>query len=103
MITSKTAIEKAITFLESLKPDYLGGEPKSIRLETIQLFDKEWVVILSYTILTPRPEAGLVNSLAELLSSRRYFKEFEINAQSGDVIAMRNPQAPAATLEHQPA
>ena len=99
MFTSEAAIDKAAAFLKSLKPDYLGGEPKNIRLETIQLFGKEWVVILSYTISIPRGGENLANQLLEALSTRRYFKEFEIDTESREVIAMRNPQAPTSASE----
>ena len=99
MITSKTAIDKAVAFLESLGSDYLGGDPKNFRLETIQRFGKEWIVVLSYTISIQRGEENLTNQLLEALSTRRYFKEVEIDAESGEAVAMRNPQAPATTGE----
>ena len=103
MITSKTAIDKAVAFLESLGTDYLGGDPKNFRVETIQLFGKEWVVVLSYTISVLRNGENLSNQLLEALSTRRYFKEVEIDAESGEAIAMRNPQVPAGTHERQAA
>ena len=45
MITSKTAIDKAVaSFLESLGTDYLGGDPKNFRVETHSTFSvSEWV------------------------------------------------------------
>ncbi len=103
MITSKTAIDKAVAFLESLGSEYLGGVPKAFRVETIQRLDKEWVVLLSYTISISRSEGNIVNPLAELLSTRRYMKEVEIDVESGEAIAMRNPQAPATSGAHQAA
>jgi hypothetical protein len=101
MITSKTAIDKAIAFLESLGTDYLGGYPKNFRLETIQRSGNDWVVIMSYTISVPRNGENLANPLLEALSTRRYLKEVEIDAESGEAIAMRNPQSPASAHEHQ--
>ena len=99
MITSKTAIDKAVAFLESLGTDYLGGDPTHFRLETIQRFGNDWVVVMSYTISVPRSGENLANQLLEALSTRRYFKEVEIDAESGEAIAMRNPQEPASTHE----
>jgi len=103
MITSNSAIDKAAAFLGSLKPEYLGGEPENVRLETIQLFGKEWVVVLSYSISTPRIGENFSNQLLEALSTRRYMKEIEIDAESGEAIAMKNPQAPISNMERQTA
>ncbi|MEP7234175.1 MAG: hypothetical protein ABI778_02655 [Ignavibacteriota bacterium] len=98
-ISTDQAIEKAIGFVKGLKPEYLGAKPENIRLETIQLFGKEWVVVLSYTTSITRPENSTGNLLLEALSTRRYIKELEIDSSSGDVIAMRNPEAPVTTSE----
>ena len=99
MITSDKAIEKAISFVSGLKPEYLGAKPERIMLETIQRFGKEWVVVVSYTLkkdgeLTKEIPTG---GLSDLLLARRYIKELEIDSESGEVIAMRNPEAPATT------
>ena len=98
MITSDKAIEKAFSFVSGLKAEYLGAKPENMRLETIQKFGKEWIVVLSYSI-PGRPPEGIASALAEILSNRRYIKELEIDAISGEVIAMRNPEAPATTGE----
>ena len=99
LITSDQAIEKAFSFVNGLKPEYLGAKPENMRLETIQKFGKEWIVVLSYSISTPRFNNKEITEAALLgvLSSRRYIKELEIDAFSGDVIAMKNPEAPATT------
>jgi hypothetical protein len=96
MIKSEAAIDTAVAFLKKLKPEYLGSAPENIRLETIQLFGKEWVVVLRYTVSIPRNGENITNQLLEALSTRNYFKEFEIDAESGDVIAMRNPHVQAS-------
>jgi hypothetical protein len=98
MIKSEAAIDTAVAFLKKLKPEYLGSgsAPDNIRLETIQLSGNEWYVLLRYTIsIPPIGENIAKNQLLEALSTRNYFKEFEIDAESGEVIAMRNPQSPA--------
>lgn len=103
MLTSEQAIEKAFGFLKGLKPEYLGATPESIRLETLQRFGKDWVVVLSYYIrvkpAASEADASLTNKLLEALSSRRFIKEIEIDAESGELLAMRNPEAPATTGE----
>jgi hypothetical protein len=104
MVNSEQAIEKAFSFLQGLKPEYLGSKPENIRLETIQRFNGEWVVVLSYLISLPKrtestAEGNLLSKFLEGLSSRRYIKEFEINAETGELVAMRNPEAHTPTGE----
>ena len=101
MITSDKAIENAFSFVNGLKPEYLGAKPENMRLETVQLFGKEWVVVLSYTITgqSAFPKESLGNALSDLLKTRRYIKELEINSESGEVVAMRNPESPVTTSE----
>ena len=97
MIKSEIAIEKAVEYLKGVKPEYLGAMPESIRLETVQLFGKDWVVVLSYLTQVQQEGENLTNKLLQALSTRRYIKEFEIDAESGELIAMRNPEAPSTT------
>ncbi len=94
MIDSNKAIEKAFSFVQSIDPKYLGAKPENIRLETIQLFGKEWVVVLSYFSSVKGSEDSTANKLLEALKVRRYIKEIEVDSESGEVIAMRNPEAP---------
>jgi hypothetical protein len=97
-ITDTQAIEKAFDYLKNLKPEYLG-KVEEIRLEAIQFFGTEWVVILSY--LTKRKQEGgdkYRNPLLDALSYQRYYKEFDIDASTGDVRAMKNPESPELTI-----
>ncbi len=99
MITLNQALEKAISFIDGLKPEYLGSKPESIRVETIQLFGKEWVVVVSYNTSKKQEEVNTINKLFEALSVRRFIKEVEIDSETGEVVAMRNPEAPVTTGE----
>ena len=103
MINSDQAIEKAFSFVGGLKPEYLGAKPERMRLETIQRFGKEWVVVLSYFIGIDPKEENIGNKFLQALSSRRFIKEVEIDSETGEVVAMRNPEAPATTGEAIPA
>lgn len=97
-ITSDHAIEKAFDYLKNLKPEYLG-KVEEIRLETVQFFGTEWVVILSYLTKRKQEEGGKQrNPLLDALSYQRYYKEFDIDANTGDVRAMKNPESPELTI-----
>ncbi len=99
MIQSEVAIDKAVEYLKNIKPSLLGAVPENIRLETVQLFGKEWVVVLSYTTQLQRGDESLTNKFLEALSYRRHVKEFEVDTETGRVLAMRNPQSPTTTNE----
>jgi hypothetical protein len=88
MVSSEQAVEKAFNYLAALGPKYLG-QPESPRLETIQRFDDEWLVVLSYMITG---SAKSENPVLKALTAQRKYKEFEINAETGEVLAMRNPE-----------
>lgn len=90
MVTDTEAIEKAFSYLKS--HEKFLENPGNPRLETIQRFNGEWVVVVSY-LIERRNDAGdiVLNPLLQALKYQRYFKEFEIDAKSGDIIAMRNP------------
>ncbi len=98
MVTAETAIDRASEFLKGLKSEYIGTiEDNSIRLETIQFFPNEWIVVLSYLTKTPRQGESALNPLLEALSYQRYYKEFEIDSTTGKLVAMRNPHEHEST------
>ena len=99
MITPNAAIDKAIAFLGSLNPELLGGKPQDVRLETIHLFEKGWIAMLSYEVTVKQNGEVSANEFLKALSTRRYIKEFEIDGESGEIIGMKNPLAPSRATE----
>jgi hypothetical protein len=94
MINEEGAIKAAVDYLKQLPAELLGN-PKDIRLETIQSFDDEWIVVLSY--LSER-DLGLPvtdSPLARALSTVRRSKEFSVAVKSGKVTGMTMPHAHA--------
>ncbi len=92
MKTSDDAIKAAVEYLKQL-PSELLGIPEDIRLESIQLFGSEWVVTLSYMAsagYTGSPASD--NPLARALRTVRREKEFEVNAETGQVQSMTKPK-----------
>lgn len=86
-LTDSEAIEKAFQYLES-KKKYLEN-PRQPRLEAIQRRGHGWIVMLSY--LTAQEKIDKSNPLWRALSRIRKYKEIEIDAKNGDVVAMRDP------------
>lgn len=97
MITNAKAIDTAVRYLEGLPGELLGG-PKDVRLESIERMNGEWIVILSYAsdAETETTHSPLADSpLGRALRAMRRYKEFDIDAESGEVIRMSHPKADA--------
>ncbi len=86
--TEEQAIEKAFQYLAS-KGKYME-QPYAPRLETIQRVNGEWVVVLSYLSKGQALE-DTTNPLLAALNQVRKYKEFDIDAITGDVHAMTDP------------
>ncbi len=86
-LSDSDAIERAFKYLDS-KKKYLDG-PRQPRLEAIQRSENDWIVVLSY--LTAMKAMDKANPLWKALSNIRKYKEFEIDAKNGEVLAMRDP------------
>lgn len=84
-IRSETAIKIATEYLKGIPPDLLGEKFDQIRLETIQSFDDEWVVILSYLV-----EASSENPLLKALGTFRRYREIIVSAETGEVLSLRS-------------
>ena len=92
MLTPQQAAEAAMNYLLSLSPQLLGGRDEP-RLEEISNEDNgKWHVVLSYMA---RPNEDSVrdveNKFAKSLMRYRLFKEFVVDAKSGNVLRMKNP------------
>lgn len=83
-LTSEEAIRKAVDYLKSLSAELLGENPEEIRLETVQLFEDNWVVILSYLV---RPEID--NAWLKAFQTYRRYKEITLSVANGDVLSFR--------------
>ena len=91
MVTSQQAIEQAFHYLKGLPPEYLEA-PSHPRLETIQRFGDEWIVVISYLTSLGEKQGSSLNPLLKALTVQRRFKEFEIKADTGEVVALRDPR-----------
>ena len=74
-LTAEEAIERAIAFLEGLKPEHLGSAPKNIRIEELEE-DRYWIVALSFE--------------TDLSSPERITKEISMSKQSGKIVSFLN-------------
>ena len=86
-ITSEQAIRKASEYLKSIPEELLGETVAHIRLETVQLFDNEWVVVLSYVV---EPQS-VDNVFLKTLGTYRRFREITVDSATGLVKGMRTP------------
>src|SRR4051812_27534760 len=90
MVTSQKAIEEAFNYLNTLPPEYLGT-PTYPRLETVQRSGDEWRVVISFLTNIQGKFESSPNPLMKVLGQQRRFKEFEIDANTGEIIALRDP------------
>ncbi len=78
-------------YLLAFPPKILGGlaEP---RLEEISKEEpSEWHVMISYKTQPELDPEKVKNAFARSISAYRLFKVFTVDAESGRVIAMKNP------------
>ncbi|NJO79529.1 MAG: hypothetical protein HC827_14105 [Cyanobacteria bacterium RM1_2_2] len=90
---SKTAFHAACQYLESVQ-EMIGGKLEDLRLEEAELSDDRnfWLITLGFDV----PIKSL-NTIGELLTVpnvykktyRREYKTFKVNAQTGEVEAMK--------------
>ena len=86
MIDVKTAVARAVEYISELLPK---GTVRNLRLEEVERTDddRHWLVTLGYSAPKDEGEADL-NAILGSPSEREY-KQFEIDAQTGEVSAMR--------------
>jgi len=88
MIQDNDAIQKAMDYFKSLPQDYLGS-PQELRLEAIVRNQSLFRIVLSYMAKRKVDRDGIGG--VGIFAHQRYFKEFDINAETGDVMAMKEP------------
>jgi hypothetical protein len=93
MIQDNVAIQKAMDYFKSLPQEYLGS-PEELRLEGIERNSRLFRVVLSYMAkrkLDKSTVLGGIGAMEGVFARQRYFKEVDVNAETGDVIAMKDP------------
>lgn len=83
-INIQVATQNATSYLHSLEP-YIGGQITDVRLEEVELSedDKFWFVTLGFDRPIETPFALVKNQ------THREYKQFKIDAATGDVKAMK--------------
>ena len=86
MIDVKTAVARAVEYISELLPK---GTVRNLRLEEVERTDDDehWLVTLGYSAPKDEGEEDLNPFLGS--QSEREYKQFEIDAQTGEVSAMR--------------
>jgi hypothetical protein len=96
--TSSQAIQSASDYLRNIPKDLLGEDISELRLETIQLFGNEWVIVFSYLVEPKDAE----NPLLRTLRTFRRYREITMNADTGEILGLRSPKAEDTTPRPRP-
>jgi hypothetical protein len=86
MIDVKSAVRIAIKYLQEFH-EFIPAQ--SIRLEETEYDDSGYWLITLSTLSPEDPGSGVVGSLAGLLKHERIYKQFRIDAETGDVKSMK--------------
>jgi hypothetical protein len=85
MIDVKAAVQRAINYLNQLHEFIPAND---VRLEETEYADSgDWLITLS--ALTPDDSNTFVKALGSFPSQKRTYKQFRIDAASGDVKSMK--------------
>lgn len=85
MIDVKEATQQVLAYFEELYDDKDFG---NILLEEVERTEEDGTVYWHITIGFTEPEKGMRGPLGPLPAQRRY-KRFKINAETGEVVAMK--------------
>lgn len=94
MLTSEQAIARAFEYIKGLPENALGEDSDPPRLETVQLFDKDWIVVLSFLVHPKLDPALSKDAIYSVMSTYRMFKELTIDGLTGAVTSIVDPSAP---------
>ncbi len=89
-MTVPDAIEVAKKHLMSVLPDYAAG---NLQLEELEVppFGSRWR--FTFSAISPSASSGAATNLAEMLRGRRVVKSVEIEAESGQLVSVKNAAA----------
>lgn len=88
MITSQQAVQAARAYVGGL---YEPEELRHLRLEELEQSDdaQHWEVTLGWDDVAVAPGSGLLTSTLQVYRIPRVYKRVVVNAQTGDVKALR--------------
>jgi hypothetical protein len=89
-MTVPEAVEVAKQHLVSVLPDYAAG---NLQLEELEVppFGTRWT--FTFSAIAPSTSNGQGVNLAEILRGRRMVKAVEIEAESGQLVSVKNAAA----------
>jgi hypothetical protein len=89
-MTVPEAVEVAKHHLVSVLPEYAAG---NLQLEELEVppFGTRWT--FTFSAVSPAASNGQAINLAEILRGRRVVKSVEIEAESGQLISVKNAAA----------
>jgi hypothetical protein len=89
-MTVPEAVEVAKKHLVSVLPEYASG---NLLLEELEVppFGSRWR--FTFSAISPSASSGAATSLAEVLRGRRVVKAVEIEAESGQLVSVKNAAA----------
>jgi hypothetical protein len=90
MLQVKEAVEVAKQHLVSILPEYASG---NLQLEELEVppFGTRWT--FTFSAISPSAASGAATNLAEMLRGRRVVKSVEIEAESGQLVSVKNAAA----------